>query len=232
MRIVLVRPRDPNNIGAVARAMANFGVPDLAVVAPHPPVWEEVRSAVGAGSVLERARVVASLREAISDRVLIAGTTAGTRRRLADVVGPRAFAAEVAERNAWAGAALVFGNEKHGLSNEDLARCNRVVRIEASVLQPSLNLAQAVAICCYEASRARGEGPTPPAVRPRRAESLARAGEVDALLDAVGATIASERGAGAGGRAAETLADLLRRARATSRDVAFLHGLLATRGRR
>jgi tRNA C32,U32 (ribose-2'-O)-methylase TrmJ len=66
MRIVLVRPRDPNNIGAVARVMSNFGLSDLVVVAPHPPVWEEVRSAIGAERVLRGTRVVATLAQAVA----------------------------------------------------------------------------------------------------------------------------------------------------------------------
>src|SRR5215510_1900510 len=78
-RIVLVRPRDPNNIGAAARAMKNFGFTDLAVVTPHPPVWDEVTSAPNAADVLANARVVATLDEAISNCNLVVGTTDRTR---------------------------------------------------------------------------------------------------------------------------------------------------------
>src|SRR5215471_8705263 len=78
-RIVLVRPRDPNNIGAAARAMKNFGFTDLAVVTPHPPVWGEVVSAVNATDVLNNARICGSLDEAIADCNLVVGTTDRTR---------------------------------------------------------------------------------------------------------------------------------------------------------
>ncbi len=69
-RVVLVRPRNPLNIGAAARAMANFGLRDLVVVAPHPPLWEEARSAVGAEEVLKSARVVGDVRKAIGEATL------------------------------------------------------------------------------------------------------------------------------------------------------------------
>src|SRR5262245_4910967 len=78
-RIVLVRPRDPNNIGAAARAMKNFGFTDLAVVTPHPPVWSEVVSAVNATDVLVNARIYGSLDKAIIDCNLVVGTTDRTR---------------------------------------------------------------------------------------------------------------------------------------------------------
>src|ERR1041385_4462197 len=77
--IVLVRPRNPNNIGAAARAMKNFGLADLVIVAPHPPIWEEARSAIGAEDLLARARVVETLAEALADRTLVIGTADHTR---------------------------------------------------------------------------------------------------------------------------------------------------------
>src|SRR5438552_1097127 len=82
VRVVLVRPRNPLNIGAAARAMANFGLRELLVVAPHPPVWQETRSAVGAEEVVESARAVYELSEAIGDRTWVVGTTSGSRRNL------------------------------------------------------------------------------------------------------------------------------------------------------
>ena len=137
MRIVLVNPRDPNNIGAAARAMANFDLADLVVVAPHPPVWDEVRSAVGAETILHTARVVASLSEALADTVLVGGTTAGTGRRLGRVASPEGFLADVVAEGGWDRAAFVFGNEKHGLGSDDLGRCTHVVRVATSSRQPS-----------------------------------------------------------------------------------------------
>jgi tRNA/rRNA methyltransferase len=151
-RIVLVRPRDPNNIGAAARAMKNFGFTDLAVVTPHPPVWNEVVSAVNAEDVLANARVCESLDEAIADSNLVVGTTDRTR-----VEEKRAVytALDLSRELSMADydLALVFGSEKHGLTNEDLSRCHRVMSIPTEPGCPSMNLGQAVAVCCYELIR-------------------------------------------------------------------------------
>jgi TrmH family RNA methyltransferase len=151
-KIVLVRPRDPNNIGAAARAMKNFGFRDLTVIAPHPPTWSEVTSAVNATDVLTQARVCATLDEAIADCNLVIGTTDHTR-----VVGKQTVYAPFDLSRDLAEAeyklALVFGTEKHGLTKEDLSRCHRVMSIPTEPNCPSMNLGQAVAICCYELIR-------------------------------------------------------------------------------
>src|SRR5438132_251075 len=116
--IVLVRPRNPNNIGAAARAMKNFGLEDLVIVAPHPPIWEEARSAVGAEDILARARVVETLTEAVADRTVVIGTADHTR--LSEDQTPLT---PVMLRRELAGSdkrvALVFGPEKTGLTNSD-----------------------------------------------------------------------------------------------------------------
>lgn len=223
MRIVLVRPRDPNNIGAAARAMANFGLDDLVVVAPWAPVWREARSAVGASRVLLGARAVETFEEAISDRVLVGGTTAATRRRVDRVVSPEAFATEARGAGAtWARAALVFGNEKHGLAADELARCHTVVRIATAAGQPSMNLAAAVAVCCYELGRGTVGAPLAPA----RGERLASTGELEAFV----AAAFPDRSRPVAGRVAAArtrLRSLLLRARATGADVQLLRGCLS-----
>jgi len=151
-RIVLVRPRDPNNIGAVARAMKNFGFSDLAIVTPHPPVWSEVVSAVNATDVLTNARVCGALDEAITDCNLVVGTTDRTRvEEKQTVYTPFDLSRELAAADY--NLALVFGSEKHGLTNEDLSRCHRVMSIPTEPNCPSMNLGQAVAVCCYELIR-------------------------------------------------------------------------------
>jgi tRNA/rRNA methyltransferase len=231
MRIVLVRPRDPNNVGAAARAMANFGFSDLVVVAPHPPVWEEVRSAVGAGEVIARARVVGSLAEAVADRALVGGTTAGSRRRLARPVSPEVFFGGARGEGAWERTALVFGNEKHGLTNDDLALCGRIVRIETAAAQPSLNLAHAVAVCCYEAARTSGPVGGALPIRIPRGEPRATSEAIESLVAEVAVLAGSRRGAEAGGRAGAALRDLLLRAGATAREVDLLRGLVAPKSR-
>ncbi len=158
-RIVLVRPRNPLNIGAVARAMANFGFRDLVVVDPFAPAWREARSAVGAVAVLEAARAVPALPQALDDRTFVVGTTTGRRR--SQVMALRSGRAdlvllpELAERIAGEKAALLFGPENTGLSNEHFAFCHLLARIPTDAACPSMNLAQAVALCCFELSRAK-----------------------------------------------------------------------------
>ncbi|MBO0726780.1 MAG: RNA methyltransferase [Blastocatellia bacterium] len=155
-RIVLVRPRDPNNIGAAARAMKNFGFADLAVVTPHPPVWSEVVSAVNATDVLNSARVCATLDEAIADCNLVVGTTDRTRvEEKQNLYTPLDLSRELAAADY--DLALVFGSEKHGLTNEDLSHCHRIMSIPTELNCPSMNLGQAVAVCCYELARDAAE---------------------------------------------------------------------------
>jgi len=155
VRIVLVRPRNPLNIGAAARAMANFGLRDLMVVAPHPPVWKETRSAVGAEAVVESARAVEDLRQAIADRTWVVGTTSGSRRHLdRDPIPLNSLENWLPESARSGQVALLFGSEKTGLSNDDMSFCHTLVRIPTSARCPSMNLGQAVAVCAYELARA------------------------------------------------------------------------------
>lgn len=156
--VVLVAPRNPLNIGASARAMANFGFAHLIVAAPYAPHWREAKSAVGAPQVLAEARETASLAEAVAQCTFVAGTGTLTHRKpeqevlqLADLA-PRMLDA-VAKGGR---AALVFGPEKHGLTRDDLACCHVLVEIPTDPQQPSMNLGQAVAVCLYELSRAAG----------------------------------------------------------------------------
>jgi TrmH family RNA methyltransferase len=153
-RVVLVRPRNPLNIGAAARAMANFGLEDLRVVAPYEPVWREARSAVGAKEVVKSAQAVEDLIEAIGDRALVVGTTTGCRRNLdRDLIALDEFASWLRRRRVGGRAAILFGSEKAGLSNQHLSHCHALVRIPTAPRCPSMNLGQAVAVCCYELAR-------------------------------------------------------------------------------
>lgn len=166
-RIVLVRPRNPLNIGAAARAMANFGFRELIAVEPFGPSWQEARSAVGAEDVLRSARAVDDLLEAIGDAAVVIGTTSGSRRTLDRELIPLQELPEWLARQASTRgrAALLFGSEKHGLSNEQLSYCHAIVRIPTSSTTPSMNLGQAVAVCCYELARAKAVAERPPASR-------------------------------------------------------------------
>jgi len=171
-RIVLVRPRNPLNIGAAARALANFGLLEMAVVAPFEPTWEEARSAaVGAETVIASARVVPALLDAIGDATLVVGTTTGSRRNLDRELLPLPeLAAWLRRRNARGRAALLFGSEKTGLSNEDMSHCHALVRIPTTRDCPSMNLGQAVAVCAYELARAGIISVRPPRVTEHRSE--------------------------------------------------------------
>lgn len=110
--IVLVRPRDPNNIGACARAMGNFGLSDLRVVDPYPPVWREAVSAVGAADILQNARKCADLDEALADVHFSLASTALKNREIKQEIIPLPQLNERLEQNPAGRTALVFGNEK------------------------------------------------------------------------------------------------------------------------
>ncbi len=134
--------------------MANFGFKDLVLVEPYAPVWKETRAAVGAGEVIHSAKEAKTLAEALRDRTLVIGTTTGRRRNLdRDLISMRELPAWLAGRNGRYRAALLFGSEKTGLSNEALSYCHALVRIPTTVHSPSMNLGQAVAVCCYELAR-------------------------------------------------------------------------------
>jgi TrmH family RNA methyltransferase len=155
--VVLVSPRNPLNIGAVARAMANFGFARLTVVAAYEPHWREARSAVGAPQLLQDAKESATLAEAVAGCTLVVGTGTLTYRKPEQtVVQLPALAPLLQEELRRDGRiALVFGPEKHGLTREDLSWCQVLVEIPTDERQPSMNLGQAVAVCLYElASRA------------------------------------------------------------------------------
>jgi tRNA/rRNA methyltransferase len=149
--VVLVSPRNPLNIGAAARAMANFGFRRLAVVAPFAPTWREARSAVGAGEVLQNAKEFATLGEAVAGATLVAGTGTLTYRKpeQAVVALPDLSPLIRRELDSDGRVALVFGPEKHGLTREDLSYCHILVEIPTDAQQPSMNLGQAVAVCLY-----------------------------------------------------------------------------------
>jgi tRNA/rRNA methyltransferase len=171
-RIVLVRPRNPLNIGAAARALANFGLLEMAVVAPFEPTWDEARQAALRGdTVIAAARALPSLADTLSDTTLVIGTTTGSRRNLGRELLPLPeLAAWLRRRNAQGRAALLFGSEKTGLSNEDMSHCHALVRIPTTRDCPSMNLGQAVAVCAYELVRSGVLSVRPPDVAAHRSE--------------------------------------------------------------
>jgi len=152
VQVVLVSPRNPLNIGAAARAMANFGFSRLAVVAPYAPNWREARSAVGAPELLRNASEYVTLAEAVAGCALVIGTGTVTHRKPEQpVVKLPVLAPEISRCLGRGGdVALVFGPEKRGLTRDDLSYCHLLVEIPTTPEQPSMNLGQAVAVCLYE----------------------------------------------------------------------------------
>ncbi len=219
--VVLVRPQEEGNVGAVARAMANMDLARLVLVAPQAGLGARARAmAVGAGHVLDAARVVDTFEEAIAPYARIVGTTSARGRREA-TLAPRELAARLAVEGEIP-TALVFGPEASGLTTDELARCGLVVRVPCAPLQPTLNLAQAVLIVAYELYLARGAGPAsePP-------EPPAPAGEVDALLAQLEPVLV-EAGFARDDTFEGVLRDLRRlasRAGLTEREVAILRGI-------
>ena len=165
--IVLTAPQLAENIGAVARAMANFGLSDLRLVNPRDG-WPQARawaSASGANWPLDGARVFASLAEATADLKLVYATTARPRELQLPVITPRQAAAGLSQAASQGQAVgLVFGGERAGLETADVALCQAVVTIPIDPRFQSLNLAQAVAINAYE-WRLTVEAGAPPAFR-------------------------------------------------------------------
>jgi TrmH family RNA methyltransferase len=153
--VVLVRPRNPLNIGAAARAMSNFGAHRLRLVNPYAAGFREARSAVGASDLLNQAEEYKTIAEAVADCVLVVGTTAvrnrvltQTVRRLDEAAGQTVRAQLRTER-----VALLFGSEKIGLTNKDFSHCHWLLNIPTSQQNISMNLGQAVAVCLYELAR-------------------------------------------------------------------------------
>jgi tRNA/rRNA methyltransferase len=152
LRIVLVEPAGALNVGAVARVMQNMGLGHLVLVSPRCD-WQGPQArllAVRGATILERARVVSSLPEAVAGCQRVLGTAGRLDGGDRPVVEPEAGLAWV---SAVPQGAVVFGREDRGLSNAELRYCQRLLTIPTDAAYPSLNLAQAVAICAYQARR-------------------------------------------------------------------------------
>ena len=231
IRIVLSRPSHPGNIGAAARAMKTMGFDDLALVEPrHFPDASATALAAGAADVLDRARVHATLEEALADCVLAAGFSARRRDLSHAPASLRDAAPELVAAAASGRIALVFGNETSGLSNDELARCQRFVSIPANPAYPSLNLAAAVQVACYELATAAAAFDPP----------LATARDPATLDDLAGLFEELERSAVASGyldpakpgRFMQRMRRLFARTRLEREEVKLLCGLLAAFAKR
>ena len=151
IRIVLVGTTHPGNIGAAARAMKNMGLSDLALVRPkYFPHDEASARASGAEDILERAMVVDTLADALTDCVYVAGASARSRTINWPCMGPRDCAERMIQESGHGKVAAVFGPEKTGLHNDDLDLCHTLLTIPTDPGFSSLNLAMAVQVLTYE----------------------------------------------------------------------------------
>ena len=223
--VVLVEPREAGNIGAAARAMANMGLEELVLVNPRARIDRVARAfAVGAGPILDSARLADSLPGALSPYQRIIGTTSARARDLpADPMTPRELPAVLQQEDPTCATALVFGSEISGLDNEQLSYCGHVVTVPCAPCQPTLNLAQAVLVLAYELYIARLQGTIGDHQTPRPAsgaELEGLFGQLLPLLERVGFQRDDTFDA--------VLRDLRRlaaRTGATSREVTILRGI-------
>jgi len=165
LRVILVEPHEAGNVGAAARAMKNFGFSELAIVGSRPQVTRDAAEwwAKGGAEIVQSARHFQTLQEALADAHLSVATTAVRGRHVYEQLTPFDVA-RLAEETLGAEniLALVFGREEWGLSGEEIALCQRTASIPTALDSPTMNLALAVAIFCYEL----GKGLRPRAATP------------------------------------------------------------------
>ncbi|MBI4889847.1 MAG: TrmJ/YjtD family RNA methyltransferase [Acidobacteria bacterium] len=154
LKVVLIDTRNPLNIGAAARAMSNFGFFELRLVSPYDVAFREAVSAVGAADVVKSAAVYPDVASAVRDCSLVVGATGLGHRQMQHPLHRLEKAGRLIRRHLEsANAALLFGSEKFGLSNSDVAHCHWLAHIPTRPDHDSMNLAQAVAVCLYELIR-------------------------------------------------------------------------------
>jgi tRNA (cytidine32/uridine32-2'-O)-methyltransferase len=233
IRIVLVDPAHPGNIGAAARAMKNMGLNELHLVRPrYFPNSEATARASGAEDVLNTARVHERFEDAIADCGLVVGTSARLRHLSFDLIEPRECAQEIAVAAQTNDVAVVFGSERIGLTNAELAHCNRLVTIPTHPDYSSLNLAMAVQVLAYEIWLATRPGAP---AQPPLEVPLASAAEMERLYQHTQEVLdyIDFRDRTGGGHLMARIRRLFNRARLDQNEVNILRGILtAVQGRR
>lgn len=227
IRFVLVDTSHPGNIGAAARAMKNMELGELALVRPRQfPHPEATARASGADDLLERARVCATLTEALAGCSLVLASTSRERDHYYRVLDVREAAARAVAECATAPVAIVFGGEHSGLSNEDLQPAHALLRIPTGTAYASLNLAMAVQVVAYEILRARGDACSP---APAREQPLADAptmarlyAHLEAVLEEVDFRDRTQQGTNLINR----MRRFLQRAELDNNEVNILRGML------
>ncbi|SDX52071.1 tRNA/rRNA methyltransferase [Paracoccus sanguinis] len=231
--VILVRPQMGENIGAAARAMLNFALTDLRLVAPRDG-WPNPRAVAmasgAAGQVLDRARVFPTLAEAMADVDTAYATTARGRELTKPVHTPATAMAEARALTAEGRrVALVFGPERAGLDNDDIARASAIVTVPVNPAFPSLNLAQAVLLMGYEWGREALPPEPAPAGRRPAGEVPATRLEIERLADHWEERLTAARFFFPEDKAASmrlTLRNLWSRLPLTRADVQIFHGMI------
>lgn len=233
--VILCEPQLGENIGTAARAMANFGLWDLRLVNPRDgwPNERAVAAASRADHVISRVRVFESLADAVADLTLILATTARRRELTHEVIGPDVAAERLAPVIAGGqSAGIVFGREKWGLTNEEVALCNAVVTLPVEPAFASLNIAQAVLVLAYEWRRVSGQAALPfatPEVEPASGADLAGLYEqLEDALDRAGFFKTPEKRP----TVVNNLRTMLGKAGFSERDIRTLRGVIAALDRR
>src|ERR1700729_2362341 len=182
--VILVEPQLGENIGMAARAMGNFGRPRLRIVNPRDgwPNLHAQRAAAGADHILERAELFDTVEQAVADLTLLFATTARAHDQAKPVVAPEAAAGEIAAQIADGGTVgILFGRERYGLQNEEVARADRIITFPVNPGFASLNLAQAVLLMGYEWFKLSTDGALPFAM-PERSEPASQH-QMQAFMD-------------------------------------------------
>lgn len=165
IRLVLVDPKQPGNIGSVARAMKNMGLSRLYLVTPADHTCGEARAmAHGSGDILYGATVVDTLEEALEGTSFVVGTSHRIRRGFNQLHSPTEAAEQLVALDQEREGAIVFGREKNGFTNDELHLCQIISKVPSAVAYPSLNLAQATLIYGYELFQAVHNAPAPPEI--------------------------------------------------------------------
>jgi TrmH family RNA methyltransferase len=224
LAIVLVETRNPLNIGAVARAMSNFGCFDLRLVQPYDVAFKEAVSAVGAQKLLGSARVFSSVAEAVEGCSLVVAATGSAHRMPLHPFYRLERAGRLLRRHLpQSKAAVLFGSEKHGLGNNHMAHCHWLFRIPTRPEHESMNLAQSVAVTLYELARSPlAARRTPEARLPAAAEDVERLTELlERILEDAGYTQELTSSS-----TSEKIHRLVRRLNIPAKDAAVLTGML------
>lgn len=225
IRIVLIQTWHPGNIGATARAMKNMGLDQLVLVNPVDFPSEEAYNRAGkATDVLNQARVVSSLEEAIADCGFVVATSARERSIKLPAFSAESCGQEAVRQQQAAPVAIVFGRERMGLHNDDIQQCQAQVNIDASPDYPVLNLSQAVQLICYEIFKATRADSIPPVE-----ESYPLHNELDRFYQHLGETLTEIDFLNPDnpGHTLDHLRALFRRARPTAKELRLLRGILS-----